>query len=52
MRVARITTGVVAVLLTTQVGGAARQGTPGVQDAAWSPDGRRIAVSYWIVSGR
>ncbi|MGE0463565.1 MAG: gamma-glutamyltransferase, partial [Vicinamibacterales bacterium] len=46
MRVARITTGVVAVLLTTQAGGAARQGTPGVQDAAWSPDGRRIAVSY------
>ncbi|MGE3887033.1 MAG: gamma-glutamyltransferase [Vicinamibacterales bacterium] len=46
MRVARITAGVVAVLLTTQAGGAARQGTPGVQDAAWSPDGRRIAVSY------
>ncbi|MCC7035396.1 MAG: gamma-glutamyltransferase [Acidobacteria bacterium] len=46
MRVARITTGVVATLLAMQAGGAARQATPGVQDAAWAPDGRRIAVSY------
>ncbi len=46
MRVARITAGVVAALLALQAGGRAQQGTPGVQDGAWSPDGRRVAVSY------
>jgi gamma-glutamyltranspeptidase len=35
-----------AALVAAQAGGHAQGGTQGVQDPAWSPDGRRLAVSY------
>ncbi|HQZ40318.1 MAG TPA: gamma-glutamyltransferase [Vicinamibacterales bacterium] len=46
MPVVRLTCGVLILLLAMQPGSQARQRAPGVQEAAWAPDGRRIAVSY------
>ncbi|MEZ5286372.1 MAG: hypothetical protein R2712_16495 [Vicinamibacterales bacterium] len=45
MSVARFTAALVAGVLVAQVGGRAQR-APGLQDAAWAPDGRRVAVSY------
>jgi gamma-glutamyltranspeptidase len=46
MTVARRAAGVIGLVLALQAGGGAQPRTPGVQDAAWSPDGKRVAVSY------
>ena len=46
MSVARRTAGVIGLVLALQAGGGAQPRTPGVQEAAWAPDGRRVAVSY------
>ena len=46
MSVARSAAGVVGFVLALQAGGGAQPRAPGVQEAAWAPDGRRIAVSY------
>ena len=46
MSVARSTAGVIGLVLALQAGGGAQPPTPGVQEAAWAPDGRRVAVSY------
>ncbi|MEW6323224.1 MAG: gamma-glutamyltransferase [Acidobacteriota bacterium] len=43
MAVAAVT---VLALGAMQMPGAARQATTGVQEAAWAPDGRRVAVSF------
>ena len=37
---------VLATLVAVQVGSRAQQLTVGMQEPAWSPDGRRLAVSY------
>jgi gamma-glutamyltranspeptidase/glutathione hydrolase len=37
---------VLATLVAVQVGSRAQQPTVGVQEPAWSPDGRRLAVSF------
>lgn len=46
MGLARTSAGVLVACLALQAGSRAQSGTPGVQEPAWSPDGRRIAVSY------
>jgi len=46
MSVARSTAGVIGFVLALQAGGGAQPRSPGVQDAAWAPDGKRVAVSY------
>ncbi|MDH4066684.1 MAG: hypothetical protein OEW19_19965, partial [Acidobacteriota bacterium] len=46
MSLARVTCGVLAGVLALQAGSRAEQRSPGLQEAAWAPDGRRVAVSY------
>lgn len=46
MPVARSVAGLLVLLLVLQAGGRAQPFLSGLQDVAWAPDGRRIAVSY------
>jgi len=46
MRLARLIAGGLVLVVALQAGSRAEQRLAGVQDAAWSPDGRRIALSY------
>lgn len=46
MPVTRFPAGVLALVVALQAGSGAQQRVSGVQDAAWAPDGKRIAVSY------
>ncbi|MCC7124486.1 MAG: PD40 domain-containing protein, partial [Acidobacteria bacterium] len=46
MAIARVAAGVLAGLVALEAAGHAQRTSAGVQDAAWAPDGRRIAVSY------
>ncbi len=46
MPVRRTSVVVLATLVALQVGSGAQQAAGGVQEPAWSPDGRRLAVSY------
>jgi hypothetical protein len=46
MVLGRVAVGVVALILAVQVGSHAQPRVAGVQDAPWSPDGSRIAISY------
>ncbi|MDH4064890.1 MAG: gamma-glutamyltransferase, partial [Acidobacteriota bacterium] len=46
MSAARVTSGMLTFLLALQAGGRAQQPAPGLQEATWAPDGRRVAVSY------
>ncbi|MBM3782684.1 MAG: hypothetical protein FJW29_13615, partial [Acidobacteria bacterium] len=43
---ARVMTVLVAALVAVQAGGGAQGPTSGTQEAAWSPDGRRLVVSF------
>jgi hypothetical protein len=46
MVLARVAVGVVALVVAVQVGSHAQPRIAGVQDVSWSPDGKRIAISY------
>jgi len=54
MRLARPLAGLIVLVLALQAGSGAQQRLAGVQDAAWAPDGKRIALSYldriWTMS--
>jgi gamma-glutamyltranspeptidase len=46
MRAVPLLPGVVILVLALQPGSRAEQRLAGVQDGAWSPDGKRVAISY------